>query len=54
MKTAEPRFDMHAAVSMRVNKICPEHLDQLAIVYVRQSSPPQVLEHRASTARQYA
>jgi DNA invertase Pin-like site-specific DNA recombinase len=54
MKTVEPRFDMPAAVSMSVNKICPEHLDKLAIVYVRQSSPQQVLENRESTARQYA
>ena len=30
------------------------HLDKLAIVYVRQSSPQQVLENRESTARQYA
>jgi DNA invertase Pin-like site-specific DNA recombinase len=35
-------------------KITPGHLDRLAIVYVRQSSPKQVLEHRESTARQYA
>ena len=53
MKTAESRFEMHAAVSMSVGKICPEHLDKLAIVYVRQSSPQHVLENRASTARQY-
>src|SRR5262245_45645902 len=32
----------------------PAHLERLAIVYVRQSSPKQVLEHRESTARQYA
>lgn len=30
------------------------HLDRLAIVYVRQSSPHQVREHRESTALQYA
>jgi hypothetical protein len=35
------------------SKIEPAHLDRLAIVYVRQSSPRQVLEHRESTARQY-
>jgi hypothetical protein len=31
-----------------------DHLANLAIVYVRQSSPQQVQENRASTARQYA
>src|SRR5438876_290286 len=35
-------------------KVNAEHLEKLAIVYVRQSSPKQVLEHRESTARQYA
>lgn len=35
-------------------KITPLHLDRFAIVYVRQSSPKQVMEHRESTARQYA
>lgn len=35
-------------------KVKPLHLSQLAIVYVRQSTQQQVLEHRESTARQYA
>jgi DNA invertase Pin-like site-specific DNA recombinase len=30
------------------------HLERSAIVYVRQSTPQQVLEHQESTARQYA
>jgi DNA invertase Pin-like site-specific DNA recombinase len=34
-------------------KIRPDHLDRLAFVYVRQSTLFQVLEHTASTARQY-
>lgn len=34
-------------------KIESHHLDRLAVVYVRQSSPQQVLEHRESTALQY-
>jgi len=34
-------------------KIQPHHRDRLAVVYVRQSSPQQVLEHRESTALQY-
>jgi DNA invertase Pin-like site-specific DNA recombinase len=39
---------------LRSAKIHPAHLEKLAIVYVRQSSPKQVLENRESTARQYA
>jgi DNA invertase Pin-like site-specific DNA recombinase len=39
---------------LRSAKIVTEHLEKLAIVYVRQSSPQQVLENRESTARQYA
>ena len=35
-------------------KIGPRHLERLAVVYVRQSSPRQVLENRESTDRQYA
>jgi len=35
-------------------KLRPWHLDRLAIAYVRQSTPQQVLDHRESTARQYA
>ena len=35
-------------------KIQADHLQRLAVVYVRQSSPKQVLENRESTARQYA
>jgi DNA invertase Pin-like site-specific DNA recombinase len=35
-------------------KVQPWHLDRNAIVYVRQSTPQQVLDHRESTARQYA
>ncbi len=34
-------------------KIRPDHLDRPAFVYVRQSTLFQVLEHTASTARQY-
>lgn len=35
-------------------KVKAWHLDREAIVYVRQSTPQQVLGHRESTARQYA
>ena len=40
--------------SLASPKLRPWHLDRLAIVYVRQSTPQQVLDHRESTARQYA
>jgi DNA invertase Pin-like site-specific DNA recombinase len=35
-------------------KIGAEHLNKVAIVYVRQSSPHQIVDHRESRARQYA
>src|SRR4051812_34782012 len=35
-------------------KLRPWPLDPAAIVYVRQSTPQQVLDHQESTARQYA
>ena len=35
-------------------KIQPEHLNRLAVVYVRQSTPHQVLENRESAEMQYA
>jgi len=37
-----------------VSKIRDHHLDRIAMVYVRQSSPQQVLENRESRERQYA
>lgn len=41
-------------ISLRSEKITVQHQQRLAIVYVRQSTQQQVLEHRESTARQYA
>jgi DNA invertase Pin-like site-specific DNA recombinase len=38
----------------RSSKIQPRHLDQLAVVYIRQSTPQQVRENRESRERQYA
>ncbi len=35
------------------SKVRPDHLDRLALVYVRQSTMIQVRENIASTARQY-
>ena len=40
--------------SLRSEKITDEHLQRTAVVYARQSTQQQVLEHRESTARQYA
>ena len=40
--------------ALRSEKITHEHLQRMAIVYVRQSTQRQVLEHRESAARQYA
>ena len=38
---------------LRSPKIRPWHLNRSAFVYIRQSTPQQVAEHRESTARQY-
>jgi DNA invertase Pin-like site-specific DNA recombinase len=59
MKTAETSpccepATSHAKARLTSSKIRDVHLGKLAIVYVRQSSPQQVLENRESTARQYA
>lgn len=35
-------------------KLSERHLDKMAVVYVRQSSPQQISEHRESRERQYA
>lgn len=62
MKTAEkipavakPISPLGTTGSSRANfsKVLSAHLEKLAIVYVRQSTPKQVLENRESTARQY-
>src|SRR6266508_3703085 len=37
----------------RSDKLQPGHLDRLAVVYVRQSTPQQVLDHQESTRLQY-
>jgi DNA invertase Pin-like site-specific DNA recombinase len=39
--------------ALRSAKIRDSHLERLAIVYIRQSTPHQVLHHRESSARQY-
>lgn len=40
--------------SLHATKIQSRHLERLAVVYVRQSTPQQVLDHQESRARQYA
>ena len=40
--------------AFRSPKLRPWHLDRSAVVYVRQSTPQQVIDHQESTARQYA
>jgi DNA invertase Pin-like site-specific DNA recombinase len=41
-------------LALRPAKVRDHHLLRKAVVYVRQSSPQQVVEHKESTARQYA
>lgn len=50
----EPASTVPSSDTLRSDKITDEHLRRMAIVYVRQSTQQQVLEHRESTARQYA
>jgi len=38
---------------LRSEKIAPRHHDRLAVVYVRQSTVQQILDHRESTRLQY-
>ena len=38
---------------MRAGKIAATHLDRLAVIYVRQSTPGQLRNHPESTVRQY-
>ena len=37
----------------RSELVSPQHLQRKALIYIRQSTPRQVLEHRESTQRQY-
>jgi DNA invertase Pin-like site-specific DNA recombinase len=53
VRPATARHNPHGK-ALRSEKITDEHLCRMAIVYVRQSTQRQVLEHRESTARQYA
>jgi len=51
---ATPTSTAKSPLSLRSDKITDLHLQKLALVYVRQSTQQQILEHRESTARQYA
>src|SRR5437867_6499542 len=60
-KTIQPRAQEASAPTPRAPivgfgsaKVQSWHLERLAFVYVRQSSPQQVVEHRESRLRQYA
>ena len=46
-------LDRHRMDAQPLQKVRPEHLDRAAVVYVRQSSRQQVLEHTESTRLQY-
>jgi DNA invertase Pin-like site-specific DNA recombinase len=54
--SGEPASSSLTSLSGRTGspKVLASHLEKLAVVYVRQSTPQQVLENRESTARQYA
>ena len=45
---------MTESTILRPPKITPRHVDQLAVVYVRQSTLQQLEDHQESTRRQYA
>src|SRR5215207_3619608 len=42
------------AALLPIGKIKDWHLQRKAVVYIRQSTPQQVIDHRESTDRQYA
>lgn len=55
MSTTDTTFSVNrpALTQFGTHKIQPGHHERIAVVYVRQSSPQQVLNHRESTALQY-
>ena len=52
-RSPTPSFPEGRAAAQETAKIRSHHRDRLAVVYVRQSTPRQVSEHRESTALQY-
>lgn len=53
-KERTPAANTDTARTVTSPKIRPWHLQRKAIVYIRQSTPQQVLEHRESADRQYS
>src|SRR5438445_1530589 len=51
---AERRIEAAAPRRLTSTKVRDRHLERLAIVYVRQSTPHQMIEHPESLSRQYA
>jgi len=49
-----PAAGVRAAPTLAPSKVQDHQRQRLAVVYVRQSTAQQVLEHRESTALQYA
>ncbi len=53
-RSCQSQSQSDIAMSLVSNKIRDWHLHRKAIVYIRQSTPQQVLEHRESADRQYS
>ncbi len=47
------KSSLAALDDLRTEKLHPWHRERLAVVYVRQSTPQQVLDHQESTRLQY-
>src|SRR6185503_2984669 len=54
LETAKPKVKEPRSGRLTSTKVHDRHLARLAIVYVRQSTPQQMIEHRESLDRQYA
>ena len=47
------KSSLAALNDLRAEKLQPWHRERLAVIYVRQSTPQQVLDHQESTRLQY-
>ena len=54
LQSANSAYPEDPALSYRRSKVQACHLERRAIVYIRQSTPQQVIEHRESADRQYS
>lgn len=52
--TTNPLAPIQSSSPLRSEKVKPRHMERLAIVYVRQSSPQQLIRHQESTQVQYS